>query len=447
MKSSQAESDATPGAFQRSKLELALGILGAGMLIAAVWAGVQGWWLDKDYPYNTFLYFPGIRFNDFSDYILDARRSNPYLDPFGIYFPFAWEIYRLFAALPGRLGLLVFLFAGFSGLFVLLVTALAGVVRVARERVVLALAFLVLSYPVLMAVDRANLEIYLAGLVAAAIYFMVRARYGLGTLCLLLAMCCKLYPALFLVLLLRQRRFGWMAGSVAAFAVVFVLSFLALSLPLEQGVQFYERNLTFIRSYCVYQNYTLEGCSSLWNVYKVGLLTATRLGLIGPVDFNVGGRFIEISYTIYSGLMAVSALALAVYVCLAEREFLRCAMAVLLYMSVSTPLGADYRLLYANIALVVLILLRTRRPWDFVILVLLALAMTPKKELFLAYAGRTETGMADVSIQVVLNPLLVVAALALLVADSLRVFDAHWARLRWRRLIPRIVKRRRVELS
>jgi hypothetical protein len=254
-------------------------------------------------------------------------------------------------------------------------------------------------------------------------------------------MCCKPYLALLLLLPVRQRRFAWVAGSVAVFLAVFFLSFLALSLPPGLGLQFYARDLMFFKAYGIYQNYDLEGCSSLWNVYKVGVLTAMKLGWIVPVDFNMGGRFIEISYAIYSALMVLAASGLTYYVCLVEREFARCAMAILLYMSVFTPLGADYRLLYANIALVVLIVLRTRRPNDFLMLVLLALAMVPKKEIFLTYAGRTETFMADISIQVVLNPLLVLAALALLVADSIRIFDARQTWLRWRRMILPFIRR------
>jgi hypothetical protein len=404
----------------RRKLGLALGIMGVGMLIAVAWAAVQGWWLDRNYPYDTFLFSPDIRFNDYSDYILDARRSNPYLDPFGIYLPFAWEFYRLFSLLPMRLGLLVFLFAGIGGMFVLLMAALAPVVRMARERALLALAFLALSYPVLVAVDRANLELYLGCLAAAAIYFMGRGRYGLGTGCLLLATCFKLYPGVLFLLLVRQRRFGLLAVSAAVFAAVFVLSFSALSLPLGEGTSFFARNLSFIRSYCLYQNYTLEGCASLWNAYKVGLLGAAKMGWNAPVDFNLGGRFIGISYEVYSGVAALTGVALAVYVCVVEREFARCVAVLLLFMSVFTPLGADYRLLYADIALVAVILLRTQRESDRAVLVLLALAMVPKKEIFLAFAGRTETYFSDVSIQVVLNPLLVLAALILLVRDGLR---------------------------
>jgi hypothetical protein len=427
---------------RRRKLGLVLAILRAGMIVALAWAGMQGWWLGHGYPYNTFLFDPRARFNDFSDMIIDAGRENPYQDPAGIYLPFAWVFFRVFGAMPYDLALTLFLFVASGGLFMLLVAALAGTVRPAWKRVALALALLALSYPVICVVDRANLEIYLACLVAAALYFFARQRYGLGTLCLILSASFKLYPFVFLLLLLRQRRMKWILLGLLGFVAAFFLSFGVLGLPVETGVEFYGRDLVFLTRTYVLENYALEGCASIWNVYKIALITASNFGLMAPVDFSYDGNFIRNSYAVYSTLTALAGLALAFHVCFVEKEFLRCAIALLLYLSVSTPMGADYRLLHAGIALVVLILLRTRRPYDLVILVLLALAMVPKKEIFLAYAGKTETNFADVSIQVVLNPLLVATALAFLVCDGFRLFDSRWAWLRGRRMMRSLLPRR-----
>ncbi len=421
--------------FRRCKLTLALAIMAVGMVLALIAAAIEGWGLHRPYPSNTILFTPVDRFNDFSDMLADASRSNPYLDPFGLYLPLAWVVFRAFAMLPYLFSLTLFLYLGSAGLYLVLVAALRDTVKTPWPRILAALGLLALSYPVLITLDRANLEILLAGLVAAAVYFFGRARYGLGTLFLILGAGLKLYPALLAVLLLRQRRVGWLAIAALGFLASICLSFAVLNLPMETGFTYYARNLVFLKQAYILENYAIEGCASLWNVYKLALITAAHLGLMPPVDFSYDRSFIAQSYTVYSVLMALLAAGLAVHVCLVEKEFLRCAAVLLLYLSISTPLGADYRLLYANIALIALVVLKTRRPYDLTTIVLLALVMVPKKEIFLTYAGHTESNTADVSIQAVLNPLLVTAALAFLVHDGVRLYDPGWTRVRWRRLL------------
>ena len=58
---------------------------------------------------------------------------------------------------------------------------------------------------------------------------------------------------------------------------------------------------------------------------------------------------------------------------------------------------------------------------------LMALTLVPKKEIFLTYLGQTDTTYNDVSIGVVLNPLLILAAIALLVHDGWRAACPGWA--------------------
>jgi len=399
--------------------------MGAGMAVALAWAAWQGWGLGRGYPHNTILYSPTARFSDFTEMVSVVRRKNPYFA--SMYLPPGLVIYRAFSLLPAQVGLVTFLLAGLAGLYLPLVAAL--------KRGLMAFAFLALCYPVLIALDRANMELYVAGLAAAALYYMGRARYGPACLCLFAAVAIKPYAGLLLLLLLRQRRAEWIVLGVLAVLVANFLSLGVLGLPVETSFAYYGRNLDGFRRIYILENHALEGSASLWNAYKLALLSAAHFGLMAPVDFSADNPFLVNSLRLYSAFTALLTAGVAFYVCLVEKEFLRCTMALLLCLSAASPLGADYRLLYAGIALVAGILLATRRPHDLVILVLLALVMVPKKEVILAYAGVTESGVADVSIQVLLNPLLTAAALAYLLYDGYRRGDARWTRLRWRRLV------------
>jgi hypothetical protein len=424
-----------PADFRRRKLLLALAIMGVGMLIAVSWAAFQRWVEHKGYPFNTFLFIPKARFSDFTDMTLVSNRANPYQDPFAPYLPFAWVCLRVLFHMNSSASLIGLFFFSLGGLFLLLDRAFIQIISHPWLRAVLALCFLGLAYPVLICLDRGNIEIALSFLAATALFCFSRNRYFAGMLCLVPAISFKLYPALFLLLLLRQRRLIWTGVCVGLFLSLTLLSLHALSLPLVTAKEYYGRNMTFFNQAYFYENYALEGSASFWNTYKIGLIAAAKLGWIAPVSFSFDSGFIQWSYRFYLFGTIFLALGLAVYACLLEKEFLRCAMVLLLYLSVATPTGSDYRLLYANMALVLIILLKTRRRHDFWVLVLLALTMVPKKEVMLAFVGKTESDFRDVSIQVVLNPLFLLIALLLLLYDSRSYLDPRWIRLRRRRLI------------
>ena len=212
------------------------------------------------------------------------------------------------------------------------------------------------------------------------------------------------------------------------------LSLLALSLPLTTLWHLAQRNAHYFAELYIYQNYALECTASPWNAYKVGLMALNKAGLISTVDFNYDAPFIQDSFSIYSVLMGLLVLLLLIHVLLIEKEMPRCAAVLLLYLSISTPSGGDYRLLYVAVALVPLVLLKSKRKCDLVILVITTLIMVPKKYLFLTFAGKTETNFNDVSSDVVLNPLLVLTALLLLLLGGWAQLDRRWTTLRLIRL-------------
>ncbi len=133
----------------------------------------------------------------------------------------------------------------------------------------------------------------------------------------------------------------------------------------------------------------------------------------------------------YTGLFLVLLTAVVLFVTFIEREFFRRAMLLLLTISICAQAGADYKLLWVHVALLVLILLTTRRRLDLAAVVLMAFVLVPKKEVFLTYLGQTDTTYNDVSLGVVLNPLLILIAMALLLRDSWQARVPGWAKLRF----------------
>jgi hypothetical protein len=310
-----------------------------------------------------------------------------------------------------------------------------------------ALGLMVLSYPLLICLDRGNIEIVVVTLVASSILLMARGRHWLAALCLAPAISLKFYPAFLLVLMVRQRRYAAVLLALGLSVVITGLSLHGLSLSALDAWHYYHRNLVYHTRAGVLGNLMVEGAASPWNAFKIIVATAEHWGLIGPVELSFNGPFIQNAYFVYVILMAGMAAAVAVYT-LVEREFLRTVIPLLLYLSINVPMGGDYRLLYGETAMIVLIALHTRRRFDLAAIALLAVTLVPKKEIILSYMGKTETEFADVTINAVINPVLILVVLALLLADGWAQFDPKWAWLRLqsllRVLLPRGVRERKV---
>jgi len=429
----QPDPISAPPDFRRRKLELTLWIMGVGMAIALAWAAVQGWVLGRGYPFNTFLFNPRFRFTDLANTIVISKFANPYLDPSAMYPPFAWLCLRALSILPNSIDLVLVFFTSLAVLLVVVAGVLRPVVPQPVPRILCCLLLIGTAYPVIFCFDRGNIEIVLAALIGAAISFLSRARYLPALLCLVPAISLKLYPVLLLVLLVRQRQISLAFYGLLATVAIALLSLPLLSLPVQTTWKLYRQDVAVYTNFDVYENAMLENSASPWNAFKLVLLTAGKVGLLDPVQFDHHDPFLRHAYTIYAAGGFLLSAVLAVEVCLVEKEFLRCAAALLLLMSMSAPAGGDYRLLHDGVALVCLIMLRTRRTHDQLAVILLALIMIPKREVILTFAGLSESGFADVSAHVFLDPILALAALLLLVYDC--PFHAGWSRLRARGLI------------
>jgi hypothetical protein len=401
-------------------------------LLWALWA--QFIW-GKGYPESFILGSPAGRYGDFTSAIIAAALPNPYADPTSIFSPAAFLLFRIFSC-SQSISLIVIYFFSLTSLALLLTRLLHPIFSNPWHRVFLAFLYLALSYPLLFCLDRGNIEIVLAPLVGWALYFYGKRRDLAGCACLFPAICLKFYPILLLIVLLRRRK-GGLAILCGAGAIGFTAacSFL-FEAPAEEIWNSYRQNLDFFRDFYVLSNSALEGSASLWNSYKIVLILLQNGGLIHPINFGPDGAFIQASYHFYSAIFGLITLGCLLYAWIYERHRERGFLMLLLFLSIAVPNSADYRLIYASMALVLLALLPRPRRGDWTALVLIALAVIPKKEILLTSIGKTETTYADVSIQSLLNPILILAAMAVLLYQSRRPFDWSQTAQRLRDLLP-----------
>lgn len=148
-------------------------VVACGTALAAGWHRLSGQVLGRPYPYNTFLFDPSLRFGDLFESIRTAKAYGTPGATMITYTPFSQLVFRALGLAPEGAALVLIVAVFAAALLPLLWRAVRP--SLGAPAAVLAVAALTLgSYPVLMAVDRANVELLLFALVAC--FAALRAR-------------------------------------------------------------------------------------------------------------------------------------------------------------------------------------------------------------------------------------------------------------------------------
>jgi hypothetical protein len=214
-------------------------LVGLGMLLALLGVFYLGHYCQLGYPHNTFLLATEDRFMDFFNVNCFSDGLNPYYTPkLSSYPPFAILVARAFAVgfEYWRLGSVA---ARGSVAGVLSFSLLASGFLVFYFRVIhrtvgrgpwptgwkLAL-ILGCNYPLLFLLDRGN-YLMLAFVFLFGFVHFYRSRPGLANVCLAVAIALKIHPAIFLLLLISDRRWR---DCVAVVGLTALLNLPALAL-------------------------------------------------------------------------------------------------------------------------------------------------------------------------------------------------------------------------
>ena len=424
------------------KLRAALGIMGLGTLVAVAWCAWQGWVLGRGFPDNTYLFLPRLRFSDWTAMVQLAAMPTPYAHALVFYFPAAYVMFLPCVWLdttPLRLlcphhsvSLVLYLVTVALGTVWLQGHALRDVLPSAGKRLLASLVLALGSYALIFGMDRGNTEPALALFVGGALLYCRRARFGIAALLLSVPILMKLYPILMLALFLRRGHWRYLIVPTAAFFLVSWLALLTFSEPPATSLALWQRNMTQYNSIYMIAGGGFSGCASPWNALKAALLTADHLRLLDlhAAVLPNGQRWVPAFIPLaqgYNEAMLALTLAVVLFATFVEREFFRRALLFLLVISICAQAGADYKLIWVHLALVVAILLPARRRLDFAAVVLLALVLVPKKEILFPYLGPTDSGHNDVSLGVLVDPVLILAAIALAVIDGWRERRPAWS--------------------
>jgi hypothetical protein len=417
-----------PNDIRQKKLRVSLWIMALGMLLGLIWAGCQGWALGRGYPANTILSNPEYRFTDYLNFLRACAMSSPYREPYAIYFPGAYLCFRPVTWIDLADSYVAFVASILTVGILMLDAILREFLKKGFFRSLVALALVFLSYPIWICIDRGNIEMLLGLLVAVALVLLSQRRYALATIVLSLTICMKLYTILLLALFFRRAHYKYIVGAMILFGSVSLIALSTFSGSLRENYAAWRHNFTFYNQQYLIFNDGIAGSASVWNLLKATFLTFYQL--TSTPNWGHLLAYITLLLSLYKvGFLLVTAF--VVYtVTLVERQFFRRAVLLLLLITTAAPNGGDYKLVYIDLALVVFILIPSCRIHDLRIAGLLAFVLIPKKELFLGFLGPSDTHFLDVDIGVLLNPLCILIAGALLIHDCWRERVPQWGRKR-----------------
>ena len=261
-----------------SPLLLVLAIVGGGyalLFLAAIVQQMPVKLIDQAYL--------GLDFTDFwaaAGDVLAGR--DPYLRPRFVTPPLSWLPFLPLAPFPQPQAALVFLCVNVVSLIVG-VGVLVRSHRLGRPLAIIVALICALSPSTLMLLDRGNLD----GLVflPLCLFFAMRPDRSAGPLALAVATCLKLYPGVFILALLAQRRTGaaLIAGAAVLATVVMMptgdLAFLHSQVVRAGGMRI-DENLSALAPFCV-STRCCEGA---------GRSASAPIPPCSPVAFSMPGR-------------------------------------------------------------------------------------------------------------------------------------------------------------
>lgn len=353
----------------------------------------------EQFPWNTFLFIPEDRFNDFRNiYRPFVSGVNPYSFRTYVYFPALTLLMLPFQPL-GTVALETFGVLFISG-FVTLTASLCC--KALDNRHTLAfIASLLISYPFLFSLDRANIECLLLLMILLA--WQTRGTRFEDCGCLLLgwAGAIKLYPLLYLLPDLMNWRFRRLALTAGSAAVTTLLGFLLVPGDNAQTLPLLAKNLhDFHNDYVVRGHGVHYNVSLLAAVKAAGFFCSDWL----QVDSRGAVAFVEQRWR----MMVIVGLAgmLAAGWKLRKAEEWKSIFVAVAAMLLLPPVSFDYKLLHLILPML-LFINAPESTQDRKLTLLFGLLMIPKAWLFVHY---------DISIAVILNPVLIFLMLVVVLA-------------------------------
>jgi len=182
------------------------------------------------------------RFNDFLQILSYANSADPY-NPSNeypsMYGPLGLLLIKPLVYVPEILAVILITLVSTISLYVILKLATPNLDK--TTRIIFAVVFLFMSKPLLLSIDRGNIQGFIVALNVAFFYLSWLKKKLLADILLTISICIKIYPALFLIYLLKEKEYKRILRILGMCSGVTTISFYLVSksfdlLSFAQGI-------------------------------------------------------------------------------------------------------------------------------------------------------------------------------------------------------------------
>jgi hypothetical protein len=399
------------GLLREQKIDIIALIVLAGFSLAVFFHYIMGAYLHAGYPFNTFLLRPEEAFMDYFNSLtyVTAGYGGGMVGTTGLSF----LVWRFLYFISFRNAAVSFLVYSVAVVMYVLVYNMKNLVsapfpRVPRVKLTQSLIILsFLSYPVLFTLDRGNIEGFAFMLLSLFVYFFRSNKTWISAVFLAGATALKIYPVIFFILYLSEKKYKEMVIFAGTLLLLYAWSYNSL-----QGVNF---QLSGFIS-------TIRGSGNPGNTYNAlyaigdmgAAFCSSAFGGLKAAMYawapQVSARHLFILFEIYYWVSLLLFVPVALYVVFVEKELWKKVAILTLSMIFFPFVTADYRLLNIYIPMWLFLNSKEESGADLLYSVLFALLLVPKAYYFIK---------GDISISVMINPLIIFLFLFTVIATGL----------------------------
>ena len=396
---------------KKEKILITVFIIIVGFFASVAYHYIQAFYLGKAYPYNTFLFDPADRFNDF--FVLSKINSglNPYLGAISsAQYPLVNLIGYSFSLIPTSMGYLIFAaiicfsFLFFSSKYLRTDNWYRDIISI--------FVICFMTYPFLFTMDRGNYEALLFIFLLAFLYFYSRGS-KLSLLFLALATAMKLYPALLLLLFIHDKKYKGIFYCIAGVILITLFSLMCFEGGLIENTVFLinASNISSAPSLMLFlgnNNFVQRGVT-LFTFCKICFV---ETGLMPGIDM----QFFLKCYMIAMPLLFIP---IAAYVVFIEKELWKRVALLVFVMLLFPHISADYKLILLFLPLFLFINSQEKNRLDWVYVILFGMLLIPKDYYYLQKII-SDVWVQDISIAVLINITIMVGLLLIIIISGLR---------------------------
>ncbi|MBP9014715.1 MAG: DUF2029 domain-containing protein [Smithella sp.] len=298
---------------------------------------------------------------DFFNMLVSPYRDGKFHN---VQFPFGQRLAQSFTIFPPNIGLAVF-FAIFVSFF-LYVNYSNLKISIKEQTIKNVFVFSFLTYPFLFVVDRANIEVFVFIFLYMFIHFYRMQKILLSIVFLSCAISMKLFPAVFVILLLSDRKYKEAVYTCFLVMLISTIGYFSYDGNMVENIRAHMTTLNFYSMAYSIGNEGLYFGNSLW----------------GPVKLMIIGSGIKCTPALATKVYSISVMILfaiiSVYIIFKEKIFWKKIALLVFSMNLFPFVSGDYKLIHIFLPLFLFINDENKNRFDWLYAVLFGLLMVPK---------------------------------------------------------------------